>query len=178
MKSLKLIINLLIIAIATSSQAIAQSEEQVASPVAIVISERLVNNVNQGTPLASSIAQVLEMLTNKVDLQKNNELVQDVYAGVLLMLNKIGAGSESEIYREAIATTSKLIIDTYGVSEVVIVEAALAANVDVGTIIDTLPATAAGPAQKEAAVAQKSTVKGIITSNTASSGGSPASPAS
>jgi len=174
MNGLKALILALATALIVSGPVSAQSNNDDASNNAAAqeITDKIEALTDTGVSLEEAIKQVVAGLAAGTDIANNADMIENIYAAVAMAVANTGIDRDSQKLSAAIAVTSGLMIETYGVSENTVVQAALAAQVDYFIIASTLPATVAGSTGS-----QTSATRGTISSNSGSSGGVIATPA-
>jgi hypothetical protein len=146
-----------------------------------IITEKIELLTSEGVPLEEAVKAVTRRLAESISIQQNLDLVTSIYAALAKVAEESGAGINSESYQAAMAATSALLINDFGISEGSVVELAIAAKIDPVTVTRSLPRggeITADSTPQTSDKARAAALKGIITTNTARSGGGAGSPAS
>lgn len=140
-----------------------------------IITDKIEALLSQGMSLEDAAKAVTNELADAINIEKNSDVMADIYMAVAKAAENNGIGAGTDSFSSAIGAISALLINSFGASEGEVIDAALAGNIDLATILGTLPATAAGetgPAQQASPVAFEAASTGIMTSNSARGGGS------
>lgn len=167
--------------IASNSVYAASNADAANQTVEQIITDKIELLTTEGVPLEEAVKAVTRRLAESISIQQNPDLITSIYAALTKAAEDSGAGINSESYQAAMAATSALLINDFGISEGSVVELAIAAKIDAVTVTRSLPRggeTTASSTPQTSDKAKAAALKGIITTNTARSGGGAGSPAS
>jgi hypothetical protein len=140
----------------------------------LAITNKIGFQMSEGISLAEATVLVIEKMAETLKAGLNPEMITSLYIAIVNAGVNNGIEVTSTAFKLAISATSNLLVNKFDVSEDIIVEAGLAAELELALIIDSLPATAAGPQITQTPTAINTS---IITSNSAISGGGAGTPA-
>jgi len=110
-------------------------------------------------------------------IKQNQDTLVAIYSAIAIAAEKSGINANSAEFAAAIAATSEKMINGLGISEEIVVDAAVTANIDITVVTATLPTIAADLAAQAAPIAPIMPRPGFIISNTVTSASVVASPA-